>query len=655
MKNILLVQPKRPNNVWRVLSLPKVTGKTDLLPPLSLATIAALTPQSPDIKVTIHEENIQGEINDNFPFHEYDLVGITAITPVFPQVRKVAEIFRRHGKLVVIGGAGITTYPEYYHDVADVMFIGEAEKTWPQFIDDWISGKYKKRYQQFEKVSMDLVPIPAWELIGKKNLQNYFLGAVQFSRGCNFKCDFCEIVHRLGQTMRYKSIAQVMEEIRILQRYGFDNIFFCDDNLAGNPQYLKQFLREIIKFNRTLKLPLSFSTQISLSIAKDDELLELLADANFKSMLVGIESPNPDALKSVHKTYNLSTDIIKDIDKIHSYGMPVTPSMMIGLDTDTVKSFDNMAAFISSHPILVNCVNMFTAPPGTDLFYRLAREKRIVVTSEPSSTIMNSNIIPKNMTRKELFDGFIKFHLKLWSDLDSYLERVKHYYNTIKRKPRVEMQMWRLLFKYNRIISRLTKYYLLSWNKSKLRYLFSLFKLTDYRIRSMMDTYWFYFVGPFQDEINNWVMPHLRNKIIEEEKNPPDIIDLDDYFEIIDKFTFDTLKEALRKCYTFLYKKCLDVQKTNDLIFSIFLRFIEESKNNFNGITDGHREILHLFCEDAAKYLDPQNLEKEVKDEEISSGIIKKLKLDREIYDAICKELRMKYVKYVPFGSVERA
>lgn len=646
MTRILLVQPKRPNNIWRVLSLPKVTGKTDLLPPLSLATIAALTPKDNGITVDLHEENLQGEIDDTFPFHEYDIIGITAITPVFPQVRKLADIFHRHGKLVVIGRAGITSYPEYYRDVADVMFIGEAEKTWPQFVLDWQNGNHKKRYQQFEKISMDLVPIPQWELIGKEKLQNYFLGAVQFSRGCNFKCDFCEVVHRLGQGMRYKSIEQGMKEIKILQGFGFDNIFMCDDNLAGNPQYLKEFLREIIKFNRTLKLPLSFSTQISLNIAKDDELLELLADANFKSMLVGIESPDPDALRSVNKSYNLKTDIVKDIEKIHSYGMPVTPSMIVGLDTDTVKTFTSMRKFISTEQILVNCANMFTAPPGTELFYRLAREKRVVVTKETSSTIMNPNIIPKNMTRRELFESFIDFHTSLWADLDNYLMRVKRYYGSIRRKPRVKMKTWRLLQKYHTVILRLTAYYLFSWNRSKLSYLHGLMKLTHYRLNSMMDTYWFYFVGPFQDEVRDWVFPYLKNKIREEAENPPDLINLDDYFTIVDRFPFDELRDLIQESYILLYKRFRDIQKTNDTIFEVLQEFIESQKDSFPRPEHMHTGHILRLCAENSQI--PEEYPSSVITDEEVLNLIRKHKLDRELYDAVCKELRMKYTKYSP-------
>jgi hypothetical protein len=656
VKELLLVQPKRPNSVWRVLSLPRITGKADLLPPLSLATIAACTPEPDKIHVTIHEENLQGEIDDSFPFHAYDLVGITALVPVLPRVRELARIFRRHGRTVVVGGAGATSYPEYYRDAADVLFIGEAEKTWPRFVRDWLRGRHGNWYQQFEKVSMRLSPTPAWGLLGKERLQRYFLGALQLSRGCTNKCSFCEPVHRLGQGMRYKSIGQGMEEIRLLQRCGFDGIFLCDDNLAGDAAFLKEFLREVIAFNRALEIPLSFSTQICLNIARDDELLELLADANFKSMLVGVETPDRDALRSMNKTCNLRADIVKDIGKIHSYGMPVVPSMIVGLDSDTEETFARMAGFISANPILINCCNMFTAPPGTEAFYRLAREKRIVFTDDPSSTITNSNVIPRNMTRAELFERFIAFHQGLWRDLDGFLGRVKAYHGSITRKPRVTMKMRLLVVKYRKLFTSLAAYYLLSLKPGKVRYLFGLLRLTRFRIESLLDVYWFYIAGPFQDELHDLVVPLLENRIREEEARPPDIVDLDGYFGIVDRFTFDELSKAFPGAYPILHKNAPDMQLANELMFTVLLEFVEEFKEGFSGMEQAHLRWIERACREAVRppgAPSPGDAAREPGEGDLCTDIIRKFKLDREIYDAVCRELRMKHTSHAPNARMQ--
>ncbi len=343
MKRILLINPKEPPNIFSFIltSTAKITGKKAGFPPLSIATVAALTPHKDDIEITIHDENIHGLIDESYLDSGYDLIGITGLLLHLPRVRAIGNMFRKNGTMVAIGGPGITSSPEGYYDIADVIFLGEAEYAWPAFIRDWLCGEHKRKYRQFKTSAMDVVPTPAWHLLDE-SMKDYLVGAVQTSRGCTFDCDFCDVVYMFGRGMRHKPIEHVLEEVKMFERYGYQRVLLVDDNIAGGFRYLKELLRGLIKLNDSFERPLGFITQISINIAKDDELLQLLADAGFARLLIGVESPNVESLRDVNKAANFKTDMLSDLDKIQSYGLGVQASMMVGFDNDSPRIFDEV-------------------------------------------------------------------------------------------------------------------------------------------------------------------------------------------------------------------------------------------------------------------------------------------------------------------------
>ena len=309
MKKILLVsslydpQLSRYGGVTKLSSL-QVKG---FITPLSLATIAALTPD--DVEVDLWDEPVHGRIDESTDLTDYDLVGISCFVHRLSRAKEIAQIFRQCGIPVAVGGPGPSSAPEQCRDDFDILFIGEAELTWPQFISDFLAGNYKSEYRQIAKPDLAISPIPRWDGLADY-MENYALGAVQTTRGCPFDCDFCDVIYLHGRRQRHKPIDSVLKEIRVLQELGMRYIFFCDDNFIGNLRYAKELLREVIALNRTFDKPLAFQTQLSINVAKDEELLELLADANFSQILIGIETPNKDKTRTDEALIEIFTDFI---------------------------------------------------------------------------------------------------------------------------------------------------------------------------------------------------------------------------------------------------------------------------------------------------------------------------------------------------------
>ena len=231
LKSILLIVPEYHDDTG-ILALPFIKAKA-FMPPLQVATIAALTPN--DIEVNIWDEVVHGRIDEKTELGKnYDLIGLTSYVSDLPRAKTIAEIFRKRGTPVVIGGSGVSSAPEQCRDSFDILFIGEAELTWPQFIADWQSGNHQTEYRQIDPPDLSTSPLPRWDLLAK-DMKNYFLSAVQTTRGCPFDCEFCDVIYLFGRQPRHKPIDHVLEEIRLQKSLGVERIFICDDNFIGSP------------------------------------------------------------------------------------------------------------------------------------------------------------------------------------------------------------------------------------------------------------------------------------------------------------------------------------------------------------------------------------------------------------------------------------
>jgi hypothetical protein len=472
MKKVLLVNPDfHPDETRaralsaKLTSLPFLTARS-FLTPLSLATVAALTPD--DVDVDLWDEGVQGLIHESTSFDkDYDLVGITGYSAHSGRMKKLGRIFRTRGILVAAGGAGVSVEPEAYRNHFDVLFIGEAEYTWPRFVADWKKGSYRPEYRQTAKVRMVHSPPPRWDRMAD-HISRYLSGAVQTTRGCPFDCEFCDVVHLHGRQVRQKPIPQVLEEISHLAHLGLERVFFCDDNFIGNPPYTKALVEELVVLNRSLRRPLRLSTQISINVAKDDELLERMADANFTWLFIGIESPNIESLMEANKHQNYRTDMLADIEKIQGYGMPVRSGMIVGFDHDDTTVFDRQFEFLQDACIPGSALATLKAPHGTRLWTRLRNEERLVqplipVNGEPRSSDGSAakgfaispvtNIIPLNMTRIELFSGYrdLVQRVRDWRHFES---RVRGMIAQIRRRPKETRQRlpWQRVLTFLRFV-----------------------------------------------------------------------------------------------------------------------------------------------------------------------------------------------------------
>src|SRR6185295_18699781 len=227
----------------------------------------------------------------------------------------LAQIFRKRGVMTCAGGPGASSAPKEYQAHFDVVFSGEVEVSWPQFLRDWDAGAPQPVYHQIDKPELDTSPPPRWDSI-KDTMKHYHLGAVQTTRGCPFDCEFCDVIYLFGRTQRHKPIENVIQEVRNLEKLGARRIMFTDDEFVGDPRYAKALLDQLIPLNNSFATPLAYHTQFTLTLSHREELLERMADANFWYGVVGIESFNEASLLETNKTQNTHGDIVTNCRKI---------------------------------------------------------------------------------------------------------------------------------------------------------------------------------------------------------------------------------------------------------------------------------------------------------------------------------------------------
>jgi radical SAM superfamily enzyme YgiQ (UPF0313 family) len=414
--------------------------------PMHLATIAALTPD--DIEVDLWDEPVHGWIDENTKFDaEYDLVGIVSQLLTLQRSRTIANILRKRGIPVAANGPGVSAAPERYKDDFDILFVGEVELTWPQFIADWKTGNYQQEYRQETFIDMSLSPPPRWDSIADQ-MQSYLMGGIETSRGCTFECKFCRSHAFYGNQIRHKPIDRILKEIVTLESLGLEGIYFCDSNFIGDASYTKDLLRELISLNNSFEEPLSFHGELTIDVAQDAEMLSLLADANFGMLNIGIESPNEESLKEAKKIQNLRGNLSEDCRKIMSYGLEVVATMIVGFDHDTTESFDQIFEFIQEAYIPCPIINLLQAADGTTLWNRLFEENRLLDINKSlydeksflaQETRAATNIIPKNMTRAELFSGYLNLLERVY-DWSNFSARTKEFISNIKRQPNVSRE-----------------------------------------------------------------------------------------------------------------------------------------------------------------------------------------------------------------------
>lgn len=406
-RRMLLVNPRFPESFWSFRwALSRVLqGKRALNPPLGLATLAALCP--PDWEVRIVDENVQSVPIDP----QADVVGVCGMGVQLERQRELLRYYRGRGCYVVAGGSYASLCPEALADAADTVVAGEAEYVWPRFCRDLAAGRPRALYRETGSVDLADSPTPRFELL---QLDRYANASVQFSRGCPYHCEFCDIIVMFGRKPRTKSPDQIGRELDRLRMLGVRDVFFVDDNLIGHKERAKGLLRYLADYQQRTASTFNFGTEVSINLAQDDELLSLFRAARFSWVFIGIETPDKTSLRETGKTQNTRVDLLESVRRIYTAGIEIFGGFIIGFDNDTVDIFERQRRFITAAGVQVAMVGLLTALPRTPLYQRLRRVGRLRPHANlADNTQAGTNLVPLRMQ----YETMVRRYEQLWRDL----------------------------------------------------------------------------------------------------------------------------------------------------------------------------------------------------------------------------------------------
>jgi radical SAM superfamily enzyme YgiQ (UPF0313 family) len=419
MAEIVLINPRFEVSYWGMEHALPLLGKRANVPVAALPLLAALTPG--EHRITLLDENVTAINYDRLA--TADIVGLTGMSVQRVRMREILAEMKARGHFTVVGGPWVSVQEDYFDDLADVIFVGEAEETWPEFLQDWQGGRQRRRYEQAAKTDMTKVPTPRFDLL---NMDHYLFGSVQFSRGCPFQCEFCDIIVTFGRRPRLKTSTQILAELEALRAQKIEIAFIVDDNLIGNKKAIKLLLHDLIAYQQANGYPFDFFTEASLDLAEDEELMQLMVQANIISVFVGIESPNEKSLRETRKFQNVrpAGTLVERVHRIQEAGIEVWCGMILGFDNDDPSIFEAQRAFLKEARIPTAMIGMLSAIPKTPLHARLAGEGRLDPADEPE---FGTNVIPLQMSREELRDGYVQVMRDLYEP-DAYFERLEELY-----------------------------------------------------------------------------------------------------------------------------------------------------------------------------------------------------------------------------------
>ncbi len=432
-----MIYPRYPDTYWSFRHALRFISKKAVNPPLGLLTVSAMLPE--DWSKKIVDLNFERLTKKKIKWA--DLVFISAMNIQKKSVIAVIEECKSLNKRIVAGGPLFSEEPEQFPHV-DYLILNEAELTLPDFLKDLKNGNPKQIYQSDDYADIKESPLPDYSLvqISKYNTMN-----IQMTRGCPFNCDFCDITALLGHKVRIKTAGQILDELNAIYRTGWrGNVFFVDDNFIGNKILLKEtMLPSLIDWMEQKKYPFSFTTEASINLSDDNELMKLMAQAGFSSVFIGIETTELASLQECGKNQNINRDMVHSVRKIQDYGIAVNGGFILGFDNDTASVFQNQIDFIRESGIISAMVGLLNAPRKTRLYKRLMKEGRITRESTGDNTDFTLNFIPK-MDKSILLDGYSKVINGIYGGKE-YYDRVRKYLvrfkpnSIIKRKISLSM------------------------------------------------------------------------------------------------------------------------------------------------------------------------------------------------------------------------
>jgi radical SAM superfamily enzyme YgiQ (UPF0313 family) len=414
--NVLLLYPPTPETFWSFKHVLPFVSKRSTFPPLGLLTAAALLPAEWDLRLV--DLNVEALSDDDLRWADY--VMLSAMIVHQAAVGALVDRCRQFSKPVIAGGplfsTGRESFPQIQHFV-----LGEVEDIMPQVIQDLRAGTLRPIYAASERPDITRSPVPRWDLI---ELRHYVTMAVQFSRGCPFDCEFCDIPSMSGHLPRTKTPGQLVAELEQLRRLGWkDMVFVVDDNFIGNKKQTKALLRELIEWRNRTRAPIGFLTEASANLADDPELCDLMVRAGFKKVFVGIETPSTQSLEECRKLQNCHRDLSETVKVLQEAGLEVMGGFIVGFDHDGPDIFKRQFDFIQRSGVVTAMVGLLNALPQTRLHRRLMKEGRLESDTTGNNTEARLNFRPK-LSRDFLIDGY--------RDLMKRLYQPRHYYQRIR-------------------------------------------------------------------------------------------------------------------------------------------------------------------------------------------------------------------------------
>jgi radical SAM superfamily enzyme YgiQ (UPF0313 family) len=428
---VLLIYPEFPDTFWSFKHALQFIRKQASVPPLGLITVAAMLPGSWEKRLV--DLNVRKLSDADLQWA--DMVFVSGMVVQRNAAHAVIARSKAAGVKVVAGGPLFIHEYEDFPDV-DHFILNEAELTLPPFLSDLEKGCAQRIYSTTEFADTQQTPVPIWHLL---DLKAYAGMAIQFSRGCPYNCDFCNVTVLLGHRPRLKTSQQIVAELDALYQLGWrGSVFFVDDNLIGNKRMLKESLLPALIEWRKGKTGLTFNTEASINLADDEELMHLMSEAGFDTVFIGIETPSEESLSECGKKHNKNRDLIEDIKRIQRHGMQVQGGFIIGFDSDTPSIFQRQVEFIQKSGIVTAMVGLLQAPMGTRLYQRLASEGRLLGTFSGDNVDGMTNIIPK-MNMDVLHKGYESVIASLYAPAN-YYARVKTFLREYK-SPKITLPL----------------------------------------------------------------------------------------------------------------------------------------------------------------------------------------------------------------------
>jgi radical SAM superfamily enzyme YgiQ (UPF0313 family) len=438
--NALLIYPHFPDTYWSFKHALSFLGKRAAQPPLGLMTVGAMLPQSWNKRLV--DENVERLRDRDLAWADVALISAMHIQK--DALFAILERCRAIGLRTVVGGP-IASSLSAAEINADHVVIGEAECLIATLARDLEQGTAKPVYQAVERPALETSPIPDFSLI---KMRRYSTMAVQYSRGCPFNCEFCDIIEIYGRRPRTKSVGQVIAELDQLRAAGWrESVFIVDDNFIGNKARAKELCAALAGWRNQYRTCFDFNTEASLNLSDDPELMQLMKDAGFVSVFLGIETPDESGLVAANKLQNTRRSLLESVAIIQSYGMQVMGGFILGFDTDREDIFERMTHFIQESGIPVAMVGLLQAMPGTQLFRRLWREGRILHTDAGNNTSMSLNFLPR-MDANKLVEGYRSVLKQIYSS-ENYYKRIKIYLSRTQAAPSEKRYKQRWLTRAN--------------------------------------------------------------------------------------------------------------------------------------------------------------------------------------------------------------